>query len=295
MTILVGTYFSVYDEFDYFNYNAHFDDIVTIATLLRSLPNVDKLLESETTLSCDMCLMQPLFVTAIKCRKSATRTMAVAIMQSIPLREGTWFTQQVANLAMQMIKAEEDGTMNYVPDRSTLIPLCARVVDTTIQDFALNGSDATGNKKMMEIVTMCEICLKGENPVMDSDDWMKKKEDGDDKVGEYIVHTLNPLTLETEKETLLFTTRFPLKSLVEYGLMWNLCWRDSISTSAVILGIDVTTCRYFPKNIVHMVFRIMLIMSACLCFEKVKLFVRKSFLSNDSFIMRHVAEGNKIM
>jgi len=181
MTIFVGTYFSVYDEFDYFNYNAHFDDIVTLAALLRNLPTVDKLLESETTLSCDMNLMQPLFVTAIKCRKPATRAMAVALMRSIPLREGTWFTQQVADLAMQMIKAEEDGTMNYVPDRSALIPLCARVVDTTIQDFALNGSDATGNKKMMEIVTMCEICLKSGENQMDCDDWVKE-ESGYDKL-----------------------------------------------------------------------------------------------------------------
>jgi hypothetical protein len=59
--------------------------------------------------SFDMGVIPPLYYTALRCRSSAVRWKAIALLQQAPLREGIWGAAMTANMARKFVEVEEDN------------------------------------------------------------------------------------------------------------------------------------------------------------------------------------------
>lgn len=61
------------------------------------------------TFSMEMGIIQPLYITALKCRVHQIRTAAIKLLSSVPRPEGIWNGQVMARIAEQVMIIEEEG------------------------------------------------------------------------------------------------------------------------------------------------------------------------------------------
>jgi hypothetical protein len=109
---------------------ATFDGIITYAKALLQLPPLSTSHASKgpaasgmgpagegtragsaglPSFTLDMALIPALYLTAIKCRTSWIRRSAIALLHSLPGREGLWDTQIHARVAARILAIQESG------------------------------------------------------------------------------------------------------------------------------------------------------------------------------------------
>ncbi|KFX92860.1 hypothetical protein V490_05138 [Pseudogymnoascus sp. VKM F-3557] len=96
------------------SFDAYIEDFQSITTWARCLAMIPT---SSSLFSLDMAIIPPLFLTAVKCRKSSIRHEAIELLYAIPGREGLWDARLHAKVAERLASIEESGldTANDVP------------------------------------------------------------------------------------------------------------------------------------------------------------------------------------
>ncbi|KAG0650452.1 Aspercryptin biosynthesis cluster-specific transcription regulator atnN [Hyphodiscus hymeniophilus] len=135
LTIILRTPFAM-SEMVFDGYTTEFARIVDLAgRLLQPLADDD-----PPVLSFDLGVMQPLFLTALKCRDIHLRRQALALLKSAPEQEGLWYRTAVVAHAKWKINFEERGR-GELPESSPL-PEIARIYQESLSFEIRDGVSA---------------------------------------------------------------------------------------------------------------------------------------------------------
>jgi hypothetical protein len=107
---------TIYDSFD-----THFARIVALSEKPRSSPDSNSGPGSENEpipfsnpeihISVDIGIVQPLYLTATKCRVNAIRSRALSLLNRVPRQEGIWNGVLMAKIAERIKQVEEEVTV----------------------------------------------------------------------------------------------------------------------------------------------------------------------------------------
>ena len=100
----------IFDQFD-----REFEEILCLADYLIHI-SVDsvggegaKLVRKKVVLSFDMGIIEALFWTAIKCRRTLVRHRAIDVLKHVTWQEGVWNAEMMAAVAQRFVELEEEG------------------------------------------------------------------------------------------------------------------------------------------------------------------------------------------
>jgi hypothetical protein len=85
--------------------NAPFETIITLTRSLIAATTSSP--RSKASISSDLGLIGPLFITISRCKVPHLRLEALAFLKSIPRREGMWDAEIIARIAMGVLETEE--------------------------------------------------------------------------------------------------------------------------------------------------------------------------------------------
>jgi hypothetical protein len=107
----------------YDSYISDFAEITALADKFRVSSNESRCQRKKRpTLTADTGIIEPLFVTALKCRDPFIRRNAIALLESWPHREGFWDSALVAKLAQKVVDIEEgDAILGVMQGTSEVI------------------------------------------------------------------------------------------------------------------------------------------------------------------------------
>jgi Fungal specific transcription factor domain len=92
---------TIFDAFD--------DTFKSIVRLAEELFGNDFASPAAKTFSMEMGIIQPLYITALKCRITHVREKAISLLLAVPNREGVWNSLVLVNIAERIREIEEEG------------------------------------------------------------------------------------------------------------------------------------------------------------------------------------------